>query len=106
MRGLINAGHCRATATVLRTVETRDGYKVCGFRVFGAMALAAIGRLPSTIEDRAVKLAMRRRRPDEPVAIPMSRLSCMTAPPTIGGRCLRSPIWPGATGLSARATPP
>lgn len=60
MRGLINAGHCRATATVLRTVETRDGYKVCGFRVFGAMALAAIGRLPSTIEPLVRLLAAHR----------------------------------------------
>jgi putative DNA primase/helicase len=67
MRGVINAGHCRATATVLRTVETPDGYEVRGFSVWGAMALAAIGRLPGTIEDRSVKIAMRRRRPDEPV---------------------------------------
>jgi putative DNA primase/helicase len=66
MRGVINAGHCRATATVLRTVETRDGYEVRGFSVWGAMALAAIGRLPGTIEDRSIKIAMRRRRPDEP----------------------------------------
>jgi putative DNA primase/helicase len=67
MRGLINAGHCRANATVLRSVETRDGYEVRTFDVWGAMALAAIGRLPATIEDRSVRIALRRRRPDEPV---------------------------------------
>ena len=67
MRGVINAGHCRATATVLRTVETRDGYEVRAFAVWGAMALAAIGRLPGTIEDRAIKIALRRRRRDEAV---------------------------------------
>jgi hypothetical protein len=66
MRGVINAGHCRATATVLRTVETREGYEVREFSVWGAVALAAIGRLPGTIEDRAIKVALRRRRPDEP----------------------------------------
>jgi putative DNA primase/helicase len=72
MRGVINAGHCRANATVLRTVETRsadsdDGFEVHAYAVFGALALAAIGRLPGTIEDRAIKIAMRRRRPDEAV---------------------------------------
>jgi hypothetical protein len=67
LRGIINAGHCRATANVLRTVETPDGYEVREFAVWGAMALAAIGHLPGTIEDRAVKIGMRRRRPDEVV---------------------------------------
>lgn len=64
MRGIINAGHCRASATVLRNVETRAGYEVRAFEVFGPMAIAAIGKLPGTIEDRAVKIAMRRRRPE------------------------------------------
>jgi len=67
LRGVINAGHSHATATVLRTVETRDGHEVRAFAVWGAMALAAIGRLPGTIEDRAIKIALRRRRADEPV---------------------------------------
>jgi putative DNA primase/helicase len=31
------------------------------------MALAAIGRLPGTIEDRSIKIPMQRRRPDEQV---------------------------------------
>jgi hypothetical protein len=31
------------------------------------MTLAAIGRLPGTIEDRSIKIALRRRRPDESV---------------------------------------
>jgi Protein of unknown function (DUF3631) len=70
MRGVINAGHCRATSTVLRCAETTrspDGWEVYDYDCWGAMALAAIGRLPGTIEDRAIKVAMRRRRPDEAV---------------------------------------
>jgi putative DNA primase/helicase len=70
MRGVINAGHCRATAIVMRCVETPrspDGYEVRPFDTFGPMAIAAIGRMPGTIEDRAIKIAMRRRRPDESV---------------------------------------
>jgi hypothetical protein len=52
---------------VLRTVDTADGFEVRGFSVWAAMALAAIGRLSGTIEDRSIKVAMRRRRPDETV---------------------------------------
>jgi putative DNA primase/helicase len=66
-RGVINAGHCRATATVVRCVETPTGYEPRGFGVWGATAIAAIKKLPDTIEDRAIKIAMRRRRPDERV---------------------------------------
>lgn len=65
LRGIINAGQCRATAMVLRTVETREGYEVRTFSVWGPIALAAIGKLPGTIEDRSLKIALRRRRPDE-----------------------------------------
>jgi putative DNA primase/helicase len=67
LRGIINAGHCRATATVLRTVPSRDGWEIRQFGVWGALALAAIGKLPGTIEDRSIKVAMHRRRLDEPV---------------------------------------
>jgi putative DNA primase/helicase len=67
MRGLINAGHCRASAIVLRMVETRDGYEVRAFGVWGALALSGIGHLHGTIEDRSIRIALRRRRPDEAV---------------------------------------
>lgn len=67
IRGIINAGHCRGTATVWRTIETRDGHEVHEFDAWGAIALAAIGKLPGTIEDRSIKIAMRRRRPDETI---------------------------------------
>jgi hypothetical protein len=67
LRGIINAGHCRATATVLRTVDTPEGFEVREFSVWGPVAIAAIGKLPGTIEDRSVKIALRRRRPDEAV---------------------------------------
>jgi hypothetical protein len=72
LRGVIDAGHCRASANVLRTVEIRVGsakdYEVCAYDCWCALAIAAIGRLPGTVEDRSIKIALRRRRPDEPVA--------------------------------------
>ena len=41
LRGIINAGHCRATATVLRTVDTPEGFEVREFSVWGPVAIAA-----------------------------------------------------------------
>jgi putative DNA primase/helicase len=68
MRGIINAGHSRATAVVIRSApDSRDGWEPRGFDVWGAIALAAIRGLPGTIEDRSVKIPLRRRRPDEPI---------------------------------------
>jgi putative DNA primase/helicase len=71
IRGVINAGHCRATATVLRTIEVRASgttdYEVRVYSVWGPMAIASIGQLPGTIEDRSIKIALRRRRSDEAV---------------------------------------
>jgi putative DNA primase/helicase len=66
MRGIINAGHSRGTATVLRSApDSKDGWEPRSFKVWGPLALAAIGQLPGTIEDRSIKVAMRRRRADE-----------------------------------------
>jgi hypothetical protein len=68
MRGVINAGHSRMTATVLRNApDSRDGWEPRAFNVWGTLALAAIGKLPGTIEDRSIRIVMRRRRIDEPV---------------------------------------
>ncbi|CEF49371.1 unnamed protein product [uncultured bacterium] len=66
LRGIINSGHTRDMAYVVRIVgEAMEPRK---FSTWAAMALAAIGRLPGTIEDRAIVISLRRRRPDEPVA--------------------------------------
>jgi hypothetical protein len=67
LRGIINAGHCRKSSTVVRVIELPEGHEIRGFDVFGPMAIAAIGKLPGTIEDRAIKIVMRRRRQDEEV---------------------------------------
>ncbi len=64
LRGLLNAGHQRGRPALRwdvnsRTVEELDTYAMA--------ALAGIGRLPDTIEDRAVVIKMRRRAPNETV---------------------------------------
>jgi hypothetical protein len=62
VRMVINAGHKRGAA-VLRCVG--DENEPRAFDVFAPAALAAIGRLPDTIEDRAVVVQLRRKLPGE-----------------------------------------
>lgn len=65
LRGIINCGHARGTAFVIRTVG--DSYEPKRFNVFGAKALAGISHLQDTVMDRAVVLRLRRKLPTESV---------------------------------------
>jgi hypothetical protein len=68
LRGVINSGHTRSTAVVIRTVG--DDHEPRVFSTWAPKAIAMIdngGTLPATIEDRSVVLTLRRRRPDEQV---------------------------------------
>jgi Protein of unknown function (DUF3631) len=65
LRGILNAGHTRTGAHVVRTVG--DDFKPRLFRTSCAKAIAAIGDLPGTIEDRAIVVRMKRRTPSEQV---------------------------------------
>jgi putative DNA primase/helicase len=57
LRGILNAGHKRG-GQVIRCVG--DDAEPRAFAVFAPAAIAAIGRLPGTIEDRAILLRMKR----------------------------------------------
>ncbi len=57
LRGILNAGHKRG-GQVIRCVG--DDAEPRAFAVFGPAAIAAIGRLPGTIEDRAIVVRMKR----------------------------------------------
>jgi putative DNA primase/helicase len=65
LRGIVNSGHRRASAFVVRCVG--DDHEPRTFRTWGAKAVACIGALPGTLEDRAILVRMRRRRRDESV---------------------------------------
>jgi putative DNA primase/helicase len=65
MRGIINSGHTQASAHVTRTVG--DDFEPRQFSTWASMAVAAIGKLPGTIEDRGISLQLRRKRRDERV---------------------------------------
>ncbi len=65
LRGLLNAGHQRN-----RPAKRYDAAsnRVESIPTFAMAALAGIGAMPDTIEDRAVVIRMRRRAPGETVA--------------------------------------
>ena len=61
LRGIVNAGHTRDSAYVVRTVG--DDFRPQKFSVWGAKALAGIGHLADTLMDRAIVLELRRKLP-------------------------------------------
>jgi hypothetical protein len=65
LRGLLNAGHQRNRPTI-RWDNARN--RVEKIATFAMAALAGIGQMPDTIEDRAVVIRMRRRAPGETVS--------------------------------------
>ncbi|HUZ33096.1 MAG TPA: DUF3631 domain-containing protein [Xanthobacteraceae bacterium] len=64
-RNVLNSGHTRTTAFTLRTVG--DDHEPRLFSTWCAASIAAIGKLPSTLEDRSIVIPMRRKLPGENV---------------------------------------
>jgi len=64
LRGLLNAGHQRNRPALRYNAATQSVEKIA---TFAMAALAGIGAMPDTIEDRAVVVRMRRRGPGETV---------------------------------------
>ena len=65
LRGLLNSGHTRDSAYVIRTQG--ENFTPTKFNTWGAKALAGIGQLSDTLMDRAVILELRRKLPHEEV---------------------------------------
>jgi hypothetical protein len=64
LRGILNSGFERGGSTTVCVGQGKDiSYKE--FSTFGAKAIAGIGRLPDTIQDRSIKIAMKRQAPGE-----------------------------------------
>jgi putative DNA primase/helicase len=66
LRGVLNSGHTRTSAFVIRSVG--EDHEPRQFGTWCPMAIAAIGKLSATLMDRSIVIPMRRRRRDEPVA--------------------------------------
>jgi len=65
LRGVINSGHSRDNAYVIRTVG--DDFTPKRFSTWGAKALSGIGNLSDTLMDRAIILELRRKLSHENV---------------------------------------
>jgi hypothetical protein len=66
LRGILNSGHRRGGCASL-CVGVGTSMSVVDFPVFGPKAIAGIGRLPDTVEDRAIRIVLKRRAPGERV---------------------------------------
>src|SRR5262249_10019622 len=66
LRGILNSGHTRDTAGVIRLVG--DDHKPRHFSTWAPKAFAAIGQVADTLYDRSIVISMKRRRPCERVA--------------------------------------
>jgi hypothetical protein len=65
LRGILNSGHARDTAFVIRCDgEAMEPRK---FSTWGPKAVACIGKLAATLQDRSIVISMRRRKPSERV---------------------------------------
>src|SRR5437899_10841920 len=64
---VLNAGLYRPNAFVLRCIGDRKQAKACS--VWCPKAIALIGRLPTTLEDRSIVIPMPRRGPEEHVDV-------------------------------------
>jgi putative DNA primase/helicase len=66
LRGILNSGFER-NGEVIRVVEIRDEHQPVRFKTFSPCALACIGSLPGTLEDRAIPISLQRRAVNETV---------------------------------------
>jgi putative DNA primase/helicase len=65
LRGIINAGHRRSFAFVLRC--DGDDSEPKPFSTWCPKAIALIGKMVDTLEDRSIAIRMRRKSPDEKI---------------------------------------
>jgi putative DNA primase/helicase len=65
LRGLLNSGHTRDSAFVIRTVG--ENFTPTKFNTWGAKALSGIGHVADTLMDRAIILELRRKLAHEGV---------------------------------------
>jgi hypothetical protein len=65
LRGILNSGHRRSSAYVVRCVG--EDLEARQFSTWAPKALAKIGGLPATLEDRAIVVNMKRKAPTESV---------------------------------------
>jgi putative DNA primase/helicase len=67
IRGILNSGHTRASAHVIRTVEIGGEHRAKRFSTWAAKAIATIGSLAHTLADRSITILIQRKTQDQKV---------------------------------------
>lgn len=68
LRGVINSGHNRRSAVVIRVIELNGEQVPKKFSTWAPKAIAQIKDLPDTLQDRSIAIRLRRKLPGERVA--------------------------------------
>lgn len=68
LRGLVNSGHRRSIAFVVRNTEIQGQHEPRKFSTWAAMVIAGLGGQHRTIEDRSIVVELRRKLPGERTA--------------------------------------
>jgi putative DNA primase/helicase len=67
LRGILNSGHTKTAASVIRNVEVNGEHKPQRFSTWAPKAIATIQKLADTLEDRAVIVTLQRKARDAKV---------------------------------------
>jgi hypothetical protein len=68
LRGILNSGHTKVAAYVIRNVEVNGEHKPRRFSTWAPKAIATIRALADTLEDRSIIVQLQRKPPTAPVA--------------------------------------
>ena len=63
MRGILNSGHQKSSAYVLRSVDTGSDHEPRRYKTWAPKAIAMIGKMPATLTSRAIRIELQRKRP-------------------------------------------
>lgn len=67
LAGILNSGHTRRTARVIRVTEVKGEHLPVAFSTWCAMAVAGIGGQRDTLMSRSIVIGLRRKLPEEQV---------------------------------------
>jgi putative DNA primase/helicase len=101
LRGVLNSGFERS-GEVIRVVEVKGEWQPIRFATFAPLALAGIGTLPGTLEDRAVPIALQRKGAGEDAV----KLRAPGARGDLADIARKLARWAGERGKLLTAPPP
>jgi hypothetical protein len=82
LRGVLNAGHYKPQANIIRCVGKGTDQSVAAFNCYGPVALAGIGSIWNTLADRSIVIKMQRKGPGDVVEpLRLATLSSFSAFP-------------------------